>query len=126
MPGGGRTGPIGLGPMTGRAAGYCAGFGALSLNPSYGLGFWGWGRGHGRGRRHRLYAAGFTGWPPAFMGWPAIAGAWRVGPFSSTFSPGVTRQQEIDALKGQAEYIEDVVDGLRRRIDELATKPSEV
>ncbi|MBC8461292.1 MAG: DUF5320 domain-containing protein, partial [Deltaproteobacteria bacterium] len=26
MPGGDGTGPAGLGPMTGRAAGYCAGF----------------------------------------------------------------------------------------------------
>jgi hypothetical protein len=26
MPGGDRTGPAGLGPMTGRGAGYCAGF----------------------------------------------------------------------------------------------------
>ena len=26
MPGGDRTGPAGMGPMTGRAAGYCAGY----------------------------------------------------------------------------------------------------
>jgi len=26
MPGGDRTGPIGAGPMTGRGAGYCAGY----------------------------------------------------------------------------------------------------
>ena len=26
MPGGNRTGPMGMGPMTGRAAGYCAGY----------------------------------------------------------------------------------------------------
>lgn len=28
MPGGDRTGPMGMGPMTGRAAGRCAGYGA--------------------------------------------------------------------------------------------------
>ncbi|MCF7709262.1 MAG: DUF5320 domain-containing protein, partial [Verrucomicrobia bacterium] len=28
MPGGDRTGPMGAGPRSGRAAGYCAGFGA--------------------------------------------------------------------------------------------------
>ena len=27
MPGGDRTGPLGQGPMTGRGAGYCGGFG---------------------------------------------------------------------------------------------------
>ena len=51
MPGGDRTGPAGLGPMTGRAAGYGAGRpvpGYLSLVPRRGL--WGWARGRGRGR----------------------------------------------------------------------------
>jgi hypothetical protein len=31
----------------------------------------------------------------------------------------MTRQQEIDSLKGQAEYLEDVLDGIRRRIEEI-------
>jgi prefoldin subunit 5 len=38
----------------------------------------------------------------------------------------MTRQQEIDALKGQAEYLEDILDGLRRRIEELQPKAKEV
>ncbi|MCD6231566.1 DUF5320 domain-containing protein [Candidatus Aerophobetes bacterium] len=48
MPAGDGTGPLGLGPMTGRAAGYCAGFPVPGfMNPlggRLGLGF-GWGRG---------------------------------------------------------------------------------
>ena len=64
MPFGDGTGPRGMGPMTGRGAGYCAGFGQPGFaNPVprrgwFGLGF-GWrrqygypyvGRGLGRGR----------------------------------------------------------------------------
>ena len=48
MPGGDRTGPVGRGPMTGRAAGYCSGYpNPGNINPGYGRGF---GRGFGRGR----------------------------------------------------------------------------
>jgi hypothetical protein len=51
MPWGDGTGPLGLGPKTGRAADYCAGYsvpGYMNLIP--GQGFWGWGRGwFGRG-----------------------------------------------------------------------------
>jgi hypothetical protein len=64
MPLGDRTGPAGMGPMTGRAAGYCAGYpvpgfmnpviggagfygpGAPAFGP-YGAGFYGYGAGYG-------------------------------------------------------------------------------
>ena len=50
MPFGDRTGPQGLGPMTGRGAGYCGGYPAPgSMNPVPGRGF-GRGRGFGGGR----------------------------------------------------------------------------
>jgi len=42
MPFGDGTGPRGLGPMTGRAAGYCAGYGVPGfMNPVPGGGLWG-------------------------------------------------------------------------------------
>ena len=56
MPGGDRTGPLGLGPRTGRRAGFCSGYDVPGYaNPvvGYGRGFGfgrGWGRGFGRGR----------------------------------------------------------------------------
>jgi len=52
MPAGDGTGPMGMGPMTGRAAGYCGGYDApgwANPVPSRGFGL-GWGRGGGRGR----------------------------------------------------------------------------
>jgi prefoldin subunit 5 len=34
----------------------------------------------------------------------------------------MTQQQELDMLKGQAEYFEDALDGIRRRIEELEAR----
>ena len=71
MPRGDRTGPMGLGPMTGRAAGYCAEFPVPGyMNP---VGFWrrlwpGWrlvlgrGRGFGIRGRGRSWAGRRAGW----------------------------------------------------------------
>jgi len=50
MPAGDGTGPLGLGPMTGRAAGYCAGYPVPGfMNPIPGRGFWGRGLAAGYG-----------------------------------------------------------------------------
>jgi len=50
MPRGDGTGPGGMGSMTGRAAGYCAGYPAPGyMNPVGGRGYFGMGRGGGRG-----------------------------------------------------------------------------
>ena len=58
MPRGDGTGPMGMGPMTGRGAGYCAGFGAPGfMNPGP---FGGFGRGYGRGPG-RGWRRGFVG-----------------------------------------------------------------
>ena len=76
MPGGDGTGPGGMGPMTGRAAGYCAGYAVPGfMNPGQGWGYWGAGRGGGgRGRRNWYYATGLTGWQRASLGMPALGG----------------------------------------------------
>jgi len=123
MPGGDGAGPGGLGPMTGRAAGYCAGYPVPGyLNPVGGPGYWGWGRGRGGGRgwRNQFYATGLTGWQRAAMGWPAFGGVAGFGvPPTAPYAPAITTEQQVDALKGQAEYLEDALDGIRQRIEEL-------
>jgi len=133
MPGGDGTGPGGMGPMTGRAAGFCAGYPVPGYaNPVGGRGMgMGWGRGFrgggfGRGR-------GF-GWGRAGYGLPAYGGAVNpyaygdaAGPYAyggAPFTPTVAPQQELDSLKGQAEYFEDALDGIKKRIEELESRKS--
>ena len=128
MPGGDGTGPAGMGPMTGRAAGYCAGYpapgymsglGGRGLGRGRGFG----GRGGGRGRRNRFYATGLTSWQRAGMGWPAFGVVpGPVATYGQPFAPAVTTEQQLDALKGQAEYFEDALDGIRKRIEEIEAK----
>jgi len=126
MPGGDGTGPAGFGPMTGRAAGFCAGYPVPGYaNPVGGRGYGGWGRGGGWGRRNWYYATGLPGWARAAQGMPSWGGT--VNPYAyggAPFAPTLTAQQELDGLKGQAEYLEDSLDGIKKRIEELESQKS--
>ena len=66
MPRGDGTGPQGQGQMTGRAAGFCAGYdrpGFANADRGWGgSGGWGGGGRGGFGHRNRYYATGMTGW----------------------------------------------------------------
>jgi len=127
MPSGDGTGPAGMGPMTGRAAGYCAGYSVPGyMNPVAGRGFgaFGRGRGGGWGRRNGFYATGLTGWQRAGMGMGAYgAPPAYPTPYAAPFGPAATNEQELDALKGQAEYFEDALVGIKKRIEELQAAP---
>jgi hypothetical protein len=114
-------GPMGQGPMTGRAAGYCAGYALPGLmNPVSAGGFWGgrgWGGGGGRGgwrHRHWYYATGLPGWQRAGMGWTG-PGAW----FPGVFPPALSKEEELAALKEQATNVEHALGELRTRMQEL-------
>lgn len=123
MPGGDGTGPAGMGPMTGRAAGFCAGYPTPGfMNPISGRGFWGRGRGGGGwGRRNWFYATGLPGWQRAGYGYPAFGGAPYGASYAAPFATAMTREQEVEMLKGQAEYFGEALDGIRKRIEELET-----
>jgi len=111
MPAGNGTGPLGMGPMTGRAAGYCAGFGRPGfMTPGAGRGM-GFGfRGGGRGRRRRGFWCGpWAAAAPEFWGW-GHAAAGVAGP---------TRQQEQEMLQGQVENLENTLAELKQRLSEL-------
>ena len=126
MPGGDRTGPMGMGPMTGRAAGYCAGFAVpgFMIAPG-GRGFGGREGGRGRGRRNWFYATGLTGWQRTAVGMPAFG----VGQFVQTppASPGapsaVGKEQELDLLKQQADFLSNSLEQIKQRLDELQAQP---
>lgn len=124
MPAGDGTGPLGLGPMTGRRAGYCAGYGVPGYaNPFprwgwWGWGWWrgrGWGGGWGRGFRWRYwyYATGVPGW--ARYGVPP---AWSVPPVAPYAAPP-TSEQEVDFLRSQAEWLKGQLEAIEKRIEEL-------
>ena len=114
MPRGDATGPAGLGPMTGRAAGYCAGYNMPGYaNPIGGRGFgMGYGRGFGFGRgsrgggfgwRHRFFATGIPGW------------AW----FGGCAAPYIDPETEKQALKNQADILENELKSIKIRLDEI-------
>jgi len=119
MPAGDRTGPMGMGAMSGRAAGYCAGFGTPGYaNPvpgrGFGMGFGrgrgAWGRGHGgggRGWRHMYFATGLPGWA-RFGGYPSPP---------PQFDPEAERQ----ALKTQADALQSELDFIKKRLSEIET-----
>ncbi len=65
MPGGDRTGPLGLGPRTGRGMGYCSGYNRPGfMNRWFGrFGFGRFGRGFSRGRGFgRGFGRGWRFW----------------------------------------------------------------
>jgi hypothetical protein len=117
MPGGDRTGPLGWGPMTGRAAGYCAGYSVPGyLNPIPGRGWFGVGRGGfprggGRGRtfgggRGGWWRSGFYGYPPYAPGYPPAY-------------PEPTAEEEKKFLQEELASLEGELSVVRERISEL-------
>lgn len=109
MPGGDRTGPTGMGPMAGRSAGFCAGFGMPGfMNPFPGQNFGiGYGRGFGgggRGRRNMFWATGQPGWM-------------RRG---SSPAP----EAEKSLLKSQAEALQARLEEIRARLAGLEAEKS--
>ena len=108
MPRGNGTGPMGAGPMTGRAAGYCAGFatpgfanfvgGGLGRGMGMGMGrgVRGGGRGGGFGFRNRFYA------PETMQAQP------------------INADQEKEYLANEAKALENDLEAIKKRLDELS------
>ncbi|MFC1541066.1 DUF5320 domain-containing protein [Candidatus Latescibacterota bacterium] len=117
MPRGDRTGPNGMGPMTGRAAGFCAGYGVPGyINPAGGRGYWKRGfRSGGWGHRNWYYVTGLNGWQRAGMG----NTTWDYYPSGPPAPYPLSEDQEIEILKTQASNLENTLDDIRKRIEEL-------
>lgn len=115
MPGGNKTGPMGTGPRTGRAAGYCAGYdtpGNASAAPGRGsrMGF-----GRGRGRRHQNM--------PDATGTP---GRMRRGGNSaySADVPMADAEMEKRMLRNQADALQVKMEIVNKRLSELEADSS--
>jgi hypothetical protein len=116
MPRGDGTGPFGAGPMTGRAAGYCAGFDmpgyanpipgrGMGMGFGRGRGFVGFGRGGGRGHRHWFYATGLPGWM-------------RFGAYGAPYQK-LDPEAEKQMLKSQADALEAELESIKKRLGEI-------
>jgi hypothetical protein len=106
--------------MTGRAAGFCAGYGVPGyMNPIGGRGYWGWGRRRGGGRG-RGFGRGF-GWARGGYGWPAWGEpiGYTYAPYPAPFAPTMTAEQELAGLKQQAEYFQNTLDEIKEQIEQL-------
>ena len=114
MPGGDRTGPGGMGPMTGRGAGYCAGYDVPGyMNPMPGRGYWGRGGGRGWGNMYR--ATGLTAWQRAPLGFPGreVAPWGYPGWYETPYPYAPTEEQELESLRREAKYLEDGLKNIR-------------
>jgi len=124
VPRGDGTGPMGLGPMTGRVAGYCAGYGVPGYRNPYagGRGFGlGRGRGFGRGRgmRGRWFYGnpylGGTPYPTAPVSYPIVA-----DPVTGSYALWqVIPQQEMEMLQSETKMLEEQLAIIKKRIVEL-------
>ncbi len=112
MPRGDRTGPWGAGPLTGRGAGWCAGYdrpGYAVPAPRLGLqlGYRGGGRGNGRGRRNMYYATGLPRWARP-----------------EAIPPAPAAEQELAELKAQTGWLAGQLADIQKRIEEIAGRTS--
>lgn len=110
--------------MSGRAAGYCAGYGVPGYaNPAFG---WGYGMGFGRGRgsggrgggrgwRNMFYATGLTGWQRA-AGYAA-----PYAPYAAAPDPKLEKQ----ALQSQADALQSELELIKKRLTELESAASD-
>jgi Family of unknown function (DUF5320) len=108
MPRGNGTGPMGAGPMTGRASGYCAGFATPGFaNP---VGYGGMGRGMGRamgqGGGFRNRGGGF-GFRNHFFA------------SDSQQFPAMTAEQEKEYMTNHIKALENELEAAKQGLDEL-------
>jgi len=106
MPGFDGTGPGGMGPMTGGGRGFCspwgigAGFARYGAPPRVGYG----------------YPYGWVGAAYPFYGAPAAATR------ATPFAPTMTREQELDFLKSQAQRMRGQLEQIEARIQQLGSE----
>jgi len=147
MPRGDRTGPLGQGPTTGRAAGYCAGYpvpGYMNPVPRMGRGYGrGYGRGLGRGVG-RGYGRGFgrgRAYSPRYS-YPVPNYNYRPYPLprqsppqqygyqpdvnQSVYPPAQSPEQDIAALQQYKETLESDKAELEREMGEVEARIEEL
>ncbi len=129
MPGGDGTGPGGMGSKTGRGLGYCAGFNTPGYTKGPGMGM-AWGGGRGRGRVG--YGRG--------MAWGrgrGRAGVWAAPGYTPNVAPRapvygnvpagtLDKDQEINMLKQEKNYLESEMDGINKAMEDISERIAEL
>ncbi|MFX0072259.1 MAG: DUF5320 domain-containing protein [Candidatus Hermodarchaeota archaeon] len=129
MPGGDGTGPGGLGPRTGRALGYCAGYDTPGYTKGPGMGL---GRKFGRGRGQWFGYGRGLGWRKG--GWGGYEGIWGYSaPVYSTplvptpaYMPPTTPESQLNMLKQEKDYLEAEMKGMTDAINDIAKRIAEL
>ena len=118
MPRGDHSGPLGEGPMSGRALGYCAGYDrpGFANGPGYGMGRgFGWGNGWGRGARGFGYGgrgmAWGRGWGYGPRGYYEGYGPYGAAPLS--------RENRKEILQNEAKAMEERLRFLKQEMDAI-------
>ena len=135
MPGGDGTGPAGMGPMTGRGAGYCAGYTVPGFAKPVGGRYIGTGSGafsgggsgarsgRGKGYRHWYNKTGLPGWYRYNAGmpaWGAVPPSPVYPPYADPYTgPEETPVQEKKMLQEQADFLKQQLDSIQERIAEV-------
>ena len=122
MPWGDRTGPRGQGPMTGRGAGYCAGYNMPGYaNPIGGRGFGrgmgrGFGRGFGRGMG-RGFGRGYGYYGPD---------NYPQEPYYPAYGPGTVPAYQEPAPEEEKVYLENLVKGMEKELGDIKARIKEL
>ena len=115
MPGGDRTGPIGRGPMTGRALGYCTGSGSPGFTKEgfrgRGVGF---GRNFGRGQGRGLARGRGFGWRGSYPSY------YEPAPYYPGTYPEPSKEDEKRYLEETLKGLEKEIKDIHNRIKELS------
>jgi hypothetical protein len=110
MPGFDQSGPMGAGPMTGGARGYCHPANAGTPRPFQGRGFFGRGfrRGFGMFGMGRSAGRGFNVYPPFY-----------------TYGTPTTKEDELQWLSEQSTSLQSELERINSRINELKNESME-
>jgi hypothetical protein len=125
MPRGDRTGPLGLGSMTGRGLGYCAGY----ATPGFTKGYFGQGLGFRRGFRRGLgrgFGLGFRGYYPS-IGFTPPPTYQNIPPYQMPYGASVpylpptiiTKEEQLKILADQKEFLEKQIADLTEEIKKI-------
>ncbi len=111
MPGFDGTGPLGVGPMTGGARGFCNPAAAGIRSTFYGRAGVRRGLGLGRGFRGGMGRGLRTGFGRGF--------GWIPNPYAPPYPSAMDAASELDLLKAQASFLKNTLDAISKRMAEL-------